>query len=72
MFVIHFIENNSVLLTQLLAQLPSVSEDIKIKGKKGKIISVKNIEKNTFHVQVEIEKVVKKQATSKDAKQKKR
>ena len=36
MFAIHFIENNTLVLSQLLRRIPSIDEDIKIKGRKGK------------------------------------
>lgn len=47
MFVVHFFENKNLLLTQLLKNVPSLDGDLKIKGRKGKISSVEQIdEKN--------------------------
>jgi hypothetical protein len=72
MFVIYYFENNSLVLSQLVKHIPSVDEDIKIKGRKGKVLSVKNIEENKFQVHVIFEQVNKKQLVSTDTKKKKR
>ncbi|MGE8077456.1 hypothetical protein [Peribacillus loiseleuriae] len=72
MVTIHFFENNTIVLSQLLKHIPSVDEDIKIKGRKGKVLSVKNIEENIVHVHVIFEQVIKNQPISKDTKKKKR
>ncbi|MFJ5624004.1 hypothetical protein ACIQD3_15020 [Peribacillus loiseleuriae] len=72
MVTIHFFENNTIILSQLLKHIPSVDEDIKIKGRKGKVLSVKNIEENIVHVHVIFEQVIKNQPISKDTKKKKR
>lgn len=73
MFVVHFLENKDILLSQLLNRVPEVGEDIKIKGKKGKVASVKNIDEKQVHVQLTIEKVVVKSKLAVDpAKKKKR
>ncbi|MGM0878401.1 MAG: hypothetical protein ACQEWV_27805 [Bacillota bacterium] len=72
MFVIRFFENNSVVLVQLLKQIPSVDENIKIKGRKGKVLSIKKIEENQVHVNVIFEQVNKNQPILKDTKKKKR
>lgn len=57
MFAVHFIENNNVLLTQLLNRVPAEGEEIKIKGRKAKVSSVKDIDELNVHVQVIIEVV---------------
>lgn len=72
MVAIHFFENNTLVLSQLLNSIPSVDEDIKIKGRKGKVLGVKQIQENIFHVHVMFEQVVKNQPISKDTKKKKR
>ncbi|MEH7544216.1 hypothetical protein FB550_101243 [Neobacillus bataviensis] len=59
MFAVHFFENKNLLLSQLLQRVPDVGEELKIKGRKGKVSSVTNVEENKFHVQVVIEKVTK-------------
>jgi hypothetical protein len=72
MVVVHFIENNAVVLSQLREQIPSVNEDIKIKGRKGKVLDVKKIEENIIQVHVFLEKVSKVQPAAIDNKKKKR
>ncbi|QGQ46192.1 hypothetical protein [Metabacillus sediminilitoris] len=72
MVVIHYFEDKTLLLSQLVKQIPSIDENIKIKGRKGKVLSVKNVEGNHVHVYVMFEKVVKQQALSKETKKKKR
>ena len=56
MFAVHFFENKNLLLSQLLQRVPSIGEELKIKGRKAKISSVTNVEENKVHVQVVIEK----------------
>ena len=65
MDVVHFFENKSIVLTQLLNHIPSVDENIKIKGRKGKVLSVKKMEENVVHVYVVFEKIIKKQSNIK-------
>jgi hypothetical protein len=72
MNVVHFIENNAVVLSQLRKQIPSVNEFIKIKGHKGKVVDVKKIEENVIQVHVFLEKVSKVQPAAIDNKKKKR
>ena len=72
MIAVHFIENNNVVLTQLANQVPTVNEDIKIKGRKGKVLSVKNIDQNVIHVQVQFEQLTKSKVSIVDDKKKKR
>ncbi|MBM7652860.1 hypothetical protein [Neobacillus cucumis] len=59
MFAVHFFENKNLLLSQLLNTVPAVGEQLKIKGRKGTILGVTNVEDNKYHVQVELEKVTK-------------
>ncbi|MEK5206652.1 hypothetical protein [Psychrobacillus sp. FSL H8-0510] len=73
MFAVHFMEKNMVILTQVLRDIPSIDDDLKIKGRKGKVINVLETEENGIQVQVEFEKVVDKNKTSvKDLGKKKR
>ncbi|MFT8321504.1 MAG: hypothetical protein ABF649_11405 [Bacillus sp. (in: firmicutes)] len=72
MAVIHFFENRSIVLTQLLNNIPNVEEPIKIKGRKGIISNVQKIEDNLFHVHILFEQVLKNQPLVKDTKKKKR
>ncbi|RTQ96103.1 hypothetical protein [Lysinibacillus telephonicus] len=72
MFAVHFYEKNNLLLSQLLNQVPSINSEIKIKGRKGKIVSITEIDENKFHIQVELEAVKKQTTLSSIDKKKKR
>jgi len=72
MFAIHYFEKNTAVLSQLLQRIPEVEESIKIKGRKGKVVSVTQMEDTKYHVHVVLEKVVKKDLLLKDDKKKKR
>lgn len=60
MFAVSFLENKNVLLIQLLKRIPSVGEELKIKGRKAKVLNVENVDDKKVHVQVAFEAVVKK------------
>lgn len=68
MKIVHFIEENTVVLCQLLNQLPSENDAIKIKGRKGKVLTVKNVENHILQVYVSLEKRVKNQPLTNDKK----
>jgi hypothetical protein len=74
MFVVHFFENKIELLNQLLENVPAVGDSVIIKGHKGKVMGVNNVDEKHVHVQIAIEKVVSKnKLTAADlAKKKKR
>ena len=73
MFAVHFTEKNIIVLTQVLRDIPAVDDELKIKGRKGKVIGVQETEENGIHVQVEFEKVVDKNKVAvKDLGKKKR
>lgn len=74
MYVVHYFENRIELLNQLLGSVPTVGETITVKGRKGKVESVNNIDDKHVHVHITIEKVVvKNKLTAADlAKKKKR
>lgn len=72
MFVVHFFENKNPLLIQLLKNVPSVGEDLKIKGRKAKVSSVNHIDEKTVHVAVILEKVAKNKAVIADNSKKKK
>ena len=57
MFVVHFFENKNELVNQLLRQVPAEGDDVVIKGRKGKVTSVTNIDENHIHVQLFFEKL---------------
>ncbi|SDM28530.1 hypothetical protein [Bacillus sp. OK048] len=58
MFVVHFLENKNQLLIQLLKHVPSVGDDVVIKGRKGKVSSVTNVDEKHIQVQLFFEKVI--------------
>ncbi|WP_338452409.1 hypothetical protein R4Z09_11290 [Niallia oryzisoli] len=72
MVAVHFYERRNLVLSQCRQQVPVVDENIKIKGRKAKVLSINEIKENVVHVQVEFEKIVKKQAVVSDKKKKKR
>jgi len=72
MFAVHYFENKNLLLSQLLQRVPSVGEELKIKGRKAKISSVTNVEDNKFHIQVVLEKVNKNKTAAIDPSKKKK
>ncbi|WP_077212983.1 hypothetical protein [Bacillus dakarensis] len=71
MTVIHFFDHNNVVLTQLRSTVPVLNENIKIKGRKGKVASITQIDDHTIHVHVLFEKVQKPKPSAKDTKKKK-
>jgi hypothetical protein len=72
MFAVHFIENNNILLTQLLKTVPTEGDELKIKGRKAKVGSVKNIDELNVHVLVTLEVVNKSKFVVDNSKKKKR
>ncbi|MGG0655509.1 hypothetical protein [Rummeliibacillus pycnus] len=56
MFTVHFFENKEIVLSQLLRKIPSVNEELKIKGRKGKIVNVVQMNDNKFNIQMVFEK----------------
>ncbi|MDD1505195.1 MULTISPECIES: hypothetical protein [Lysinibacillus] len=61
MFVTHFYENKTSVLSQLLVNLPTVEENIKIKGRKAKVVQIVQIDDNNYQVSIIFEKIAKKQ-----------
>ncbi|WP_312092100.1 hypothetical protein [Niallia sp.] len=72
MVTVHFFENSTNVLTQLRQEIPNVDQEIKIKGRKGKILSVSQLKEDVFQANVEFEKIVKKAALAADSKKRKR
>lgn len=70
MFVTHFYENKTSVLSQLLVNLPTVEEDIKIKGRKAKVVQIVQIDNNNYHVSIIFEKIQKKQPVKEIGKKK--
>ncbi|RHW38362.1 hypothetical protein D1B33_05615 [Lysinibacillus yapensis] len=59
MFAVHFYEKRNLLISKLLNEVPSVDSEIRIKGRKGKVIEVHQVHENKYHVQIELEAVKK-------------
>ncbi|KQL41120.1 MULTISPECIES: hypothetical protein [Bacillaceae] len=72
MIVVHYIEKNVELLNQLLKNVPSEGDTISIKGRKGKVLSVNQINDKHVHVIVELEVIKKVQVLAKDDKKRRR
>lgn len=64
MMVVHFLENKNILLTQLLKNVPSVGDQVVIKGRKGKVSNVTSVDENQIQVQLFFEKIVVKTGKS--------
>jgi hypothetical protein len=72
MIVVHYFEKNTELLNQLHNSIPSEGENVVIKGRKGKIIGIRQINDKHVHVQVELEVIKKTQQILNDPKKKRR
>ncbi|MGO4890365.1 hypothetical protein ACJ2A9_21670 [Anaerobacillus sp. MEB173] len=71
MITVHYYENKNLLLSQLLENVPSVGDNVKIKKRKGKVVSITKLDEMTLQVQVTLE-VIKKNVTVDPSKKKKR
>jgi hypothetical protein len=71
MVIVHFFEKKNLVLSQLLREIPATDENIKIKGRKGKVLSIEKVNDRLVHVHVHFEQIVKKPLV-KDTKNKKR
>ncbi|MED3830108.1 hypothetical protein P4575_19965 [Priestia megaterium] len=72
MVAVHFFENRKLLLSQLRENIPSTGDDLKIKGRKGTVVLVNDIDEKNVHVEVALKKVVKKNLALDNAKKKRR
>lgn len=72
MHVVHFYENKISVLNQLLIRIPTIDENIQIKGRKAKVVDVIQINERQYQVNVLFEKIAKKQPLTKDLGKKKR
>jgi hypothetical protein len=74
MYVVHFFEDKVEILNQLLGSVPALGDPLTIKGRKGKVTGVNQVDDKHVHVQITVEKVVvKNKPTAADlAKKKKR
>jgi phage-related protein len=51
-----YYEKSDILLSQLLNEVPTEGQGIKIKGRKGEVLRVERINEKKFHVHVELMK----------------
>jgi hypothetical protein len=72
MITVHYFENGTNVLTQLRQDIPNIDQPVKIKGRKGKILSMNQLKEEVYQVNVEFEKVVKKAVLAADNKKRKR
>ncbi len=72
MNVVHFYENKTSLLNQLLVRIPAIDDNIHIKGRKAKVVEISQVDDHKYHVNVIFEKIAKKQPLTKDLSKKKR
>ncbi|MDQ0254820.1 hypothetical protein J2S74_002199 [Evansella vedderi] len=63
MFYVTYFEKTNLLLSQILKRAPSEGEEIKIKGRKGKVVGVNSIDEKNVHVQIIFENVKKNKPT---------
>lgn len=64
MKVVHFYEGKENILIQLLENIPPVDQPIKIKGRRGKVIQVNEIDERFVNVFIEFDKIRKRTTTS--------
>ncbi len=72
MFTVYYLDGKNVLLNQLRKSVPNEGEEVKIKGRKGKVTSVTSVEESKIHVQVELESVNKAKLAAEDDKKKRK
>jgi len=72
MYVVHFYEEKLVVLSQLRSGYPEVGEDVKIKGRKGKVLSVNQEDERIIHISVLLEKATKNKFVEDPRKKKRR
>lgn len=72
MVVVHFYEKKKEVLNVLRKVIPTIGEDIVLKGRKGKVLEVKEVENGHIHVQVELEVIKKVTFNPLDDKKKRR
>ncbi|MGM0845596.1 MAG: hypothetical protein ACQEUT_11510 [Bacillota bacterium] len=62
MYIVYFYEERNLLLHQLRKRIPAEGEEFKIKGRNAKVLNTNMIDETKVHVQVSLEKVIKKTA----------
>lgn len=72
MFVVSYYENKNLLLTQLRSTIPSIGENIRIKGKNGTITNISHDDLKNVQVFIALEKIIKNKVMVDSSKKKKR
>ncbi|MBS2970110.1 hypothetical protein J9317_15165 [Metabacillus sp. KIGAM252] len=72
MTTVHFFDGKNIVLSQMLKRVPSVGEDLKIKGKLGKVSEVTQTDEKNVRVLVAFQSVSKIKAAADNSKKKKR
>lgn len=60
MYAIYFYENKTYVLNRASRSIPSADDQVVIKGRKAKVVSVLQVKENVYHVFIEFEKIVEK------------
>ncbi|KAA0547052.1 hypothetical protein FZW96_13800 [Bacillus sp. BGMRC 2118] len=71
MYNVSFYDKREVLLVQYRSQVPVEGEELKVKGRKGKVIRVETVADHKFNIHVELE-ADKKNTIAADAGKKKK
>lgn len=72
MVIAYFLEDKNVLLSQFRKHLPSVGEEVTIKGRKGKVSNISIMDENKVEVHVVLDKLTKHKVIVDDSKKKRR
>ncbi|MCM3390062.1 hypothetical protein [Ureibacillus chungkukjangi] len=59
MYAVHFYERNTLFISKLLNEVPTEGSEIKLKGRKGIVTQVSEVQENKYHVQIELEAIKK-------------
>lgn len=72
MYMVHYFENKNLIVSHLVKTVPNVDQEIKLKGRKGKVLKVSNVDDRNIQVQVELEAKNKSKLLIDNSKKKKR
>lgn len=71
MYIVYFYHERNLLLQQLRKEIPAEGDELKIKGRKAKVVQTTTIEGNKVHVELQLEQVIKKAAVDLSKKKRK-
>ncbi|MGD7007456.1 hypothetical protein [Metabacillus sp. 84] len=69
---VHFFDGKSIVLSQMVKRVPAIGEDIKIKGRIGKVLEIVSIDEKNARILVAFESVSKSKAAADQSKKKKK